>query len=823
MLDKYKVPVDKLKNKCDVECFDFNTTADLYPLQGIIGQKRAAEALEFGLDIKKKGYNIFVSGLSGTGRNSYVLSILEKKAESKETPDDWVYVHNFKNPDSPIALSLENGKAKHFKKEIEHMIEILQKEIPQLFMSKEYENKKSVLVQQYQSYTQKIIDELNEMGKSYQFVFSQTERGLISVPLKDGRPMSEEEYRSLDAQEMDKLRQNSSQLSLETIDVFNKLRTLEEEYRNRMKQLDEKSGFDVVDFYINQLKDKFGDREAIIEFLELFEDDIVGHIDKFKSDQAQDMNNPFAMFQMRSTEAFFDRYRVNLFIDNSERKGAPIINETNPTYYNILGRIEYKNEMGVMKTDFTEVKAGALHQANGGYLILQAKDLLTNPFAWNALKRALKTNEIMIEGLDKQIGYVVTSTLKPQPIPLDIKVVIVGDPYTYYLLYSYDEDFKKLFKIMADFEIEMDRSEENVYKMARFIATHCEKEGLKHFDKSAVGRMIEYSSRLADDQHKLSSRFNQVVEILYEADRWAEMMGSDHVTIIHIEKAIAEKNQRNNKYEEKTMEMFEDGTLLLDVEGEKVGEINGLAVTGTGEYNFGKPSKITVTTYNGKSGIINIEREVRKSGSIHDKGVLILNGYIGDKFAQDKHLSLSANIVFEQLYSGVDGDSASSTELYALLSSLSKVPIKQYIAVTGSVNQRGQIQPIGGVNEKIEGFFKVCKRKGLNGKQGVMIPHQNVKNLMLNDEVIKAIEHGLFNIYAIKTVEEGIEILTDVPAGIKNEAGEFTEDSVYYRVNQQLKKFLEQEDDKEDKKEEKDQKNERKKERKRKEIKKIRL
>ncbi|SHI70291.1 lon-related putative ATP-dependent protease [Geosporobacter subterraneus DSM 17957] len=794
MLDQYKVPVDKLKNKCDIGCFDFNTTADLYPLQGIIGQKRAADALEFGLDIKKKGYNIFVSGLSGTGRNSYVISIAEKKAESKETPDDWIYVHNFKNPDSPIALSLKNGSAKHFKKEIENMIEILQKEIPQIFLSKEYENKKSVLVQQYQNYTQQIIDELNVLARSYDFMFTQTERGLMSVPLKEGRPMSEEEYRNLSPQEVDKLRQNSNQLSLETIDVFNKLRALEEEYRNRIKQLDEKSGFDVVDFYINQLKEKFGDRDAIIEFLELLEDDIVGHIDKFKSDNGQDLNNPFAMFQMRSTEAFFDRYRVNLFIDNSEKKGAPIINETNPTYYNLLGRIEYKNELGVMKTDFTEVKAGALHQANGGYLILQAKDLLTNPFAWNALKRALKTNEIMIEGLDKQVGYVVTSTLKPQPIPLDIKVIIVGDPYTYYLLYSYDEDFKKLFKIMADFDIEMERSEENIYKMARFIATHCEKEGLRHFDKSAVGRMIEYSSRLAEDQYKLSSRFNQVVEILYEADRWAEMMGSDHVSIIHVEKAIAEKIQRNNKYEEKTMEMFEDGTLLLEVEGEKVGEINGLAVTGTGEYSFGKPSKITVTTYKGKSGIINIEREVRKSGSIHDKGVLILSGYIGDKFAQNKHLSLSANIVFEQLYSGVDGDSASSTELYALLSSLSRIPIKQYIAVTGSVNQRGQIQPIGGVNEKIEGFFRVCKLKGLNGKQGVMIPHQNVKNLMLSDEVLKAVEHGLFNIYAIKTVEEGIEILTGVPAGTLEESGEYTENSVYDLVDKQLKKFLEEDE-----------------------------
>lgn len=795
MLNQYKVPVEKLNNKCDSTCFEFDTTADLYPLQGIIGQKRAAEALEFGLDIRKKGYNIFVSGQSGTGRNSYVLSIAEKKGETKATPDDWVYVHNFKNPDNPIALHLKSGNGQIFKKEIHNVIHVLKKEIPQIFMGREYENQKSNLIQQYQNETQETINELNTMAKKYGFMFRQTERGLVSIPLKEERAMSEEEYKNLGPEEMEELRKNSNELSLETIDFFNKLRTLEEEYRNKLKQLDEKMGLNVVAFYIDQLKEKFKDRECVLKYLDLLEEDIVEHIDQFKADKNEDMNNPFAMLQMRSAQSFTDRYEVNLLIDNSGKKGAPIINETNPTYYNLMGRIEYKNELGVMKTDFTQIKSGALHQANGGYLILQAKDLLTNPFAWNALKRALKTNEIMIEGLDKQIGYVVTTSLKPQPIPLDIKVILIGDSYTYQLLYCYDEDFKKLFKIMADFDIEMDRNKETIYKMARFIATHCEKEGLKHFDKSAVGRVIEYSSRLADNQMKLSSRFNQVVEILYEADRFAEMMGSETVKVDHIEKAITEKIYRNNKYEEKILEMFEDGTYLLDVEGEKIGEINGLAVMGTGEYSFGKPSKITVTTYRGKTGIINIEREVKKSGSIHDKGVLILNGYIGEKFAQERPLTLSANIVFEQLYSGVDGDSASSTELYALLSSLSKVPIKQSIAVTGSVNQRGEIQPIGGVNEKIEGFFKVCKLKGLTGQQGVMIPHQNVKNLMLNDEVIHAVQKGMFHIYAIKTVEEGIEILTDIPAGVKDENGEYPENTIFYLVNKQLKEFSKSEED----------------------------
>ncbi|WP_053955331.1 Lon protease family protein [Inediibacterium massiliense] len=788
MLKKYGVLVDKLKNKCDVDCFEFETTRDLYPLYGIIGQNRASEALEFGLGMKRKGYNIFVSGESGTGKNSYVLAITQKKAERRKIPDDWVYVYNFKNPDSPMALSLNSGMGILFKKDIEEMIEVLKKEVPKVFTTKEYENQKTVLIQEFENYTQEVIGDLNELAKQYDFTFEQTDKGLMSVPLKEGRPMSQEEYQSLTSEEIEDLRENTNELSIETVEIFNRLRSLEEEYRSDLKKLDVKMSSDLLNFHIHPIEEKFKGNLCIKEYLKDLKEDIIEHIQKFKKDK-KEINNPFAILDVRSTEAFFDRYEVNLFIDHSQMKGAPIVNETNPNYYNLIGRIEYKNELGALKTDFTQIKPGALHRANGGYLILQAKDLLSNLFAWNALKRALKTNQIVIEGLDKQIGYVVTSTLKPEPIPLDVKVIIIGDAYTYYLLYQYDEDFKKLFKIMADFDIEMKRNEENVHKMARFIATHCEKEGLKHFDKKAVGRVIEYSCRLSDHQNKLSSRFNQVVEILYEADQFAEIAGSDIVKLEHIQKAIEQKIYRNNKYEEKVLEMFDQGVYLLDVEGEKVGQINGLAVTGTGEYSFGKPSKITVSTYTGEAGIINIEREVKKSGSIHDKGVLILNGYLGEKFAQKKPLSLSASIVFEQLYSGVDGDSASSTELYALLSSLAKVPIKQYIAVTGSVNQRGEIQPIGGVNEKIEGFFKVCKLKGLTGKQGVMIPHQNVVNLMLSDEVIQAVENNMFHIYAVSTIEEGIEVLTGKEAGKLKEDGNYTEKSVFDLVSRRLEEF----------------------------------
>ncbi|MCT4564619.1 MAG: AAA family ATPase [Maledivibacter sp.] len=789
MPERVKVPLEKLKNKCGIECFKFDSTADLTPLQGIIGQERASNALDFGLSIKKKGYNIFVSGQSGTGRNSYVKLIADEKASKKKVPDDWVYVYNFKNPHSPLALNLKPGQGKKLVKAMEDAITKLKKEIENAFTSKEYENMKNALLQQYQSISQDIINELNKVAEQHDFRFAHTEKGLVNMPLKEGKPMSEVDYSNLSPEEFGELRERSNKLSLDSVDVFNKLRELEENFREKLKELDIETASKVVDFHIEKLKMRFNYNDNIIEYFNMLVKDIVENIDKFKKDKDSDENNPFAMFQLKSSEAFFDRYNVNLFIDNSEKKCAPVIIEANPTYYNLVGSVEYRNEMGVMKTDFTQIKPGALHEANGGYLILQAKDVLVNTFAWNGLKRVLTTGEINIEGLGKQLGYVVTTSLKPQPIPVNLKIILIGDPYTYYMLYNYDEQFKKLFKIMSDFDIEMSRDEENILKMARFIATHCEKEDLRHFDKEAVGEVIEYSSRLASNQNKLSSRFNQIVELLYEADGWAEVDGSNIVGLKHIEKAISEKIFRNNKYEEKVLEMFDEGDYLLDVDGEKIGEINGLAVTGTGEYRFGKPSKITVSTYRGKAGIINIEREAKTSGKIHDKGVMIISGYLGHKYAQEKPLALSASIVFEQLYSGVDGDSASSTELYAILSSISKAPIRQDIAVTGSVNQRGQIQPIGGANEKIEGFFKVCKLKGLTGEQGVMIPHQNVKNLMLKDEVIRAVEEGKFHIYAVKTIDEGLEILTGVPAGQMNENGEYPKGSIHYKVTKTLKEL----------------------------------
>ncbi|AKL96748.1 Lon protease [Clostridium aceticum] len=796
MINQFRLKPEGLTSPCHVEDLDFETTAELEPLKGIIGQDRAVEALEFALKMKKKGYNVFIAGLSGTGRNSYAHSITEKFAKDIMIPNDWVYVFNFKNPDMPKALSMETGLGLQFKKDIEGMIEILKKEIPIAYNGREYETKKSEILREFQRKNQEIVHQLNNTAQNSGFLFKESEHGLITVPLKDDRPMTQEEYNALTVEEMEEIRHRSNELGLETLEILNKIRDLEEQLNDAVKKLDKKVAYELINYHIKKLIQRYGHSGGLREFINDVEEDILENIDAFKKDKEPKEPEELLMMPLKFNENFFNRYKVNLFISNAELTHAPIINETNPTFANLLGTIEYKNEMGILKTDFMEIKPGSLHKANGGFLIIQAKEILSQPYAWETLKRALKTGEINIESLNKQMGYVVTSSLKPQPIPIDLKVIIIGDAYIYHMLFSMDEDFKKLFKVMADFDVEMEKNQENVMKMAKFIAAHCREVGLKDFDKTAVARIIEYSSRLADHQSKLSSRFNQIVEILYEADTWAQLENADQVTKQHVEKAIQKKIYRNSKYEEKLNEMFEEETLLIDVEGEKIGQINGLAVMGTGEYSFGKPSRITVSTYRGKAGIINIEREVKKSGSLHDKGVLILSGYLGCKYAQEKPMSLSVSISFEQNYSIIDGDSASSTELYAILSSIAQVPIKQSIAVTGSVNQKGEIQPIGGVNEKIEGFFDICKIKGLTGEQGVMIPKQNVKNLMLKEEVIEAVRENKFHIYSIGHVEEGIEVLTGIPAGEKNDKGEYPKGTMNELITEKLKNIVDEEEEK---------------------------
>lgn len=788
-MDQLKLKPEQLTNKCDSNLFEFNTTEELVPIRGIIGQERAKKALEFGLGVTKKGYNIYVSGQWGTGRNSFVNMLTEEQAIKRPAPSDWLYVNNFKDPYHPIAIKVNHGQGKNIIKQVDRAIRFLRRGIIEIFSSRDYENAKQKLIEEYNTQSNNIVDKLNDLGQKYGFLFSLTEKGIVSIPLKDGKPMNEESYHNISQKEYEQLMGNSQKLSLETIDLFNKLRMEEENLRNRLKSLDEQMGRHLVKFHLESIKDKNKDNEEIKKYIDLLEDDIVENLENFKAeDDEEDDSNPLALLAavQHNPETFFERYRINLFVDNSDVKSAPVIFESNPTYYNLAGSIEYQNEMGVMKTDFTMIKPGALHRANGGYLILLAKDILSNPYSWKSLKRSLLDESVTIDSRAASAGALVSQTIKPQPIPIDVKVIIIGDYYTYAVLSEYDEEFQKLFKVMADFEVDMERSKANIEKFARFVSTKCQMEGLSHFTPDAVALLVEHATRLSDDQTKLTAHLKTLGDIIIESDAWANYYKEKVVSHEHVLKALEERKSRANKYEENTLELFKEGTYLIDVSGFKVGEINGLAVLGTGQYSFGKPSKITVSTYQGRQGIINIEREARTSGKIHDKGVMILTGFLGRMFAQDKPLALTASIVFEQLYSGVDGDSASSTELYALISDLSGVPINQAIAVTGSVNQRGFIQPIGGVNEKIEGYFKVCKLKGFTGDQGVIIPIQNIKNLMLEQEVIDAVRSKTFHIWAISHVDEGLEILTGRRPGKRTKDGDFEKGTIYALVDQRL-------------------------------------
>ena len=761
-LDKYKVSIEDLKCKNALDNIDFKTTEEITPIREIIGQNRAVQAIEFGLKMKQKGYNIYVAGVSGIGRTSYTYNLIEKNFKSNDNLKDWVYVNNFKNTNEPIALSFKPGGGKAFKKDIEDIVDKLKNEVPKIFNSKEYEYHSRILMSELESNIENIIKELNEFARPRGFKFQVTDRGLMSIPMKEnGELMQDSELGTLTAVEIQKIREEGLKLNQDSKDYIDKIKMCEESYKNKMKDLDKTVGKSLVGFYEQYLINKYGKDEKIKKYIEDLGIDIVTNIDKFKEDD-DNRQNPMAMLGImgpKNQEKYFNKYKVNLFIDNSDCDKCKIITESNPTYYNLAGCVEYKNEIGALTTSFMEIKPGALHKANGGYLILNVKDLLSNPFSWDCLKRSLKTGTISIESINKQYGYLVTSTLKPEPIELDTKVILIGDNYFYSILYAHEEDFRNLFKIMADFDIEIDKNEENIYKTAQLIANKCEEENLKHFTKGAVEKLIEYSTRVSDSKDKLTASFNKILDIIYEADAISDE-NQPYITEVDVKNAIDQKKYRSNKYEEKLNEMFKDGTLLIDIDGEKVGQINGLAVMGTGEYSFGKPSKITASTYNGRRGVINIEREIKQSGSIHDKGVLILSGYLGSRYGKEKPLSITTSITFEQNYNGVDGDSASSTELYAIISSIANIPIKQYIAVTGSVSQKGEIQPIGGINEKIEGFFDVCKIKGFTGNQGVMMPIQNVNNLLLKDEVVEAIKEGKFNIYAIKSIEEGLEILT---------------------------------------------------------------
>lgn len=764
-MDKIQpLEVEKLNTYCDPGLFPFSSTAELQPFEeGIIGQNRAVKAMDFGLKVKQKGYNIYMAGITGTGKTTYARTLISEEAKKRPVPDDWCYVYNFKEPEKPRSLNLPAGVGLKLKEDMERLIDELKNDIPKIFESEEFEGQKNKIMEKYQEISKGILEELEEELEADGFMLQRTGKGILTIPVINGEPMKQEDFENMSEEEKKEFQEKSREIQNRMDETMRKIRNLEMQAREEIRKLEKRAALSVIKPVINQLLEVYREYAGIIEYLEDVQEDIIKHLEFFKEEQEKE-NVLLLSLKAHRDESFFYRYQVNLLVNNADVRGAPVIVETNPTYYNLFGKIEGRSQLGTVTTDFTMIRSGAVHRANGGYLILQARDVLTNPFSWQTLKRTLANEEIRVENIGEQFRTIPITTLKPEPIPLDLKVILIGDPLIYQLLYHYDPDFKKLFKIKAHFDAEMERNEENIMKFATFVACLCVRENLKHFTPGAVARVVDYSSRLAENKEKMSARFNEIVEILYEANAWASIEESELVERRHVQKAITEKIYRSNLSEEKIHELIEKGHLLVDTEGEVVGQVNGLSVYMTGDYSFGRPSRITARTYLGKKGVINIEREAEMSGKVHNKAVLILSGYLGGKYAGDKPLSLSASLAFEQSYGGVEGDSASCAELIALLSAISGLPVRQDIAITGSMNQMGRVQPVGGVNQKIEGFFKVCKSRGLTGDQGVVIPRQNIDNLLLDEEVISAVEEGLFNIYGIGEIDEAIEILLNTPA-----------------------------------------------------------
>ena len=787
MKNKNELNYKNLKISCDPSIFKFKTTEELDNIETGIGQERGIKALEFGLNVDINGYNLYLEGPAGVGKTMSTKHYLDKISKKQKTPCDWCYIYNFENPNEPIALPLHAGQGKEFKEQMEVFIKDIKNDLKNTFNNEDFEKEKALIAQTYEEKREALMVKLNKKSEKYGFQVKSAQNGIYMMPIINGKAIEQEEFEKLDDETKQNFEDNSSIVQEQILQVISEIKNIEQESQKKLSEWQSNVALLTINAHINYIRSKFKRNKKISTFLENIKKDILKNIDYFLAEpqnETQQMPGP-----RPEPPKPWENYRVNLFIDNSAQEGAPVIMDSNYSYHNIFGKLEYENYYGSLKTDYTMLKPGLLHKANGGYIIFQAHDLIENAVCYEGLKKALRQKQLLIENTADPRSPMVMVSLKPEPIPLDLKVIIVGDEQIYQTLLAVDYDFRKLFKIKVEFEDSSDNTEENMNKLARFIHGFCEQEQLPHLDPSAVAKIMEYSSRLADNQDKLSTRFNDLAQIIGEAATWAKMKKSKIVTAEFVDMALSERANRIKKYDSMYTEMIKENTLLIDTTGAKVGQINGLTIMNIGDYMFGKPVKITATTYTGKNGVINIEREVDLSGSTHSKGVYILSGYLGEKFAQDIPLSLTASICFEQLYNGVDGDSASSTELYAILSSLSGVPINQSFAVTGSVNQKGEIQPIGGVNEKIEGFFQICKMRGLDGTHSVMIPIQNQKNLNLSNEVVDAVKNGLFHIYAISTIDEGIELLTGVPAGKKDSNGNFPAGTINYLAYEKLKKY----------------------------------
>ena len=790
MKEKNELSYKDLKMICNPDMFHFDTTQELEPINDGIGQERGIKAFEFGVNVDVKGNNIYIEGPSGVGKTMYAKNYLDSIAKKKKVPNDWCYIYNFQNPNEPIAVSLPAGQGKEFKESMDGFIHEVKKDIKKTFNADDFEKEKALIKKEFEEKREVVMNKLNEASLKHGFQVRSAQNGIYMMPVIDGKIIPEEEFDKLEEKVKQEYEAKSVIVQQQIMDAISQIKQIERQSDKKVSEWQSNVALLTVNAHINFIKSKYKRNKKINQFLNDVKQDVLKNVSYFLEEDKQP--SPQQQMQHGPVQRKIDpclNYRVNLFIDNSNKEGCPVIMDSNYSFQNLFGKLEYENYYGALKTDFTMLQPGLMHKANGGYIIFQAKDLLSNPMCYEELKRVLRVKELGIDNSNEQRTAMAMISLKPEPIPLNLKVILIGNANIYHTLLSMDSDFRKLFKIKAEFEETAPINEENVNKLARFVHTFCEQEELPPLDKSAMAEIVEYASRMAGDHQKISTRFSDLAQIIGEAGTWAKLAKSKIVTEEFIKKALEERTERIKKYDEKYVEMIKDNTLLINTKGTLVGELNGLTVMTIGDYTFGKPAKITVNTYTGKGGVVNIEREVELSGSTHSKGVYILSGYLGEMFAQDIPLCLTASICFEQLYNGVDGDSASSTELYGLLSSLSGIPIKQSIAVTGSVNQKGQIQPIGGVNEKIEGFFQICKMRGLDGSHGVMIPVQNVNNLQLSDEVVEAVKDKKFHIYAVSTIEEGIEVLTGVPAGKKDKDGKFPAGTVNHLVYEKLKRY----------------------------------
>jgi lon-related putative ATP-dependent protease len=782
-----ELPVENYRKYCDPQSMGCESSAEIGNTQAIIGQERAVRALRFGLGIKEKGFNIYVSGLPGTGRTTTITRFLEEIANQDPIPSDWCYVNNFRDNYHPRVIQLPAGKAEEFRSDMNNLINMVKQDLLRLFESEDFATRRDQLAGKFQDQKEAVLNQLNEHALQEGFTIQPTSMGLATIPLEDNKPMSEERLMGLNPKEKEALLKKQQELQTVMEAALRQARQIDKLAQEALHKDDTDVVRNTVLHFFESLNSKYKDQTEVITHLEQVLGNILDHLEDFQPKTEDRSSAPGMPSQVK--EPVEKRYQVNIVTDNSSQKGAPVILEPNPSYNNLFGRIEQEARFGTLVTDFTLIRGGSLHQANGGYIVLPVNDLIRNPLAWDSLKRALTNDVIEIEDVSEKLSFATTKSLKPQPIPLNIKVILVGKPDIYQALLSYDEHFIELFKVKADFDSQMPRNMENTLNYSRFVSHLCEVEELRHLDSKALARIVEHGSRLADDQEKLSTRFGEISDVVREANYYAQLDGSDQIHVEQIRKAIDEHFYRSSLYQGRIIEMIERGVIKIDITGEQVGQVNGLSVLEMGDVMFGQPNRITASIGLGRSGLMDIEREAELGGPTHSKGVMILGGFLAEKFSQDKPLSLSARLVFEQSYSGVDGDSASSTELYAILSALSGLPIRQAIAVTGSVNQKGTVQAIGGVNQKIEGYFLVCKSIGLTGDQGVLIPESNLSNLMLKEEVLEAARAGKFHIWPVSSIEDGIEVLTGVPAGKLELNGTFTEGSVFNKVNQRLQRM----------------------------------